>query len=116
MHPEEQHPMRFHILSDEQLSRLHEASLHILEKVGVQVPHAEVCRRFTEAGAQVDNGTERVRIPEAVVEKSPAQGREWDLPLTPWRAARRKRSGVSGARLDLSRGVRPHVPVLAGRR
>jgi hypothetical protein len=38
----------------------------MLEKVGVQVPHPEVQRRFREAGASVEEASGQVRIPEAV--------------------------------------------------
>ncbi|MBN1628307.1 MAG: trimethylamine methyltransferase family protein [Thermoleophilia bacterium] len=57
--------MKLNVLTDNQIRRLHEASLHILEKVGVRVPHPEVRRRFEEAGALVEG--ERVSMPEAVV-------------------------------------------------
>jgi len=59
------------ILTESQVTRLHEASLHLLEKIGVQVPHEEVCERFREAGASAER--DRVRIPEALVMQSLAQ-------------------------------------------
>jgi len=62
--------MKLAVLTDEQIARLHDSSLHLLEKVGVEVPHPEVRRRFEEAGALVEEGSRRVRIPESVVEKS----------------------------------------------
>jgi len=55
------------ILSDEQVSRVHEASLAILQRVGVLVPHEEVLGRFADAGAAVDGPTRRVRIPAELV-------------------------------------------------
>jgi trimethylamine--corrinoid protein Co-methyltransferase len=61
------------VLTSRQIGRLHDASLWILEKVGVHVPHPDVLRRFREAGASVDEASGRVRIPEAVVESSLAQ-------------------------------------------
>jgi len=60
--------MQLNVLTDSQIRRLHEASLHILEKVGVQVPHPEVRRRFEEAGAKVEGNL--VVIPEALVVRS----------------------------------------------
>jgi trimethylamine--corrinoid protein Co-methyltransferase len=60
--------MRISFLSDLQLRKLHDASLRILETVGVQVPHPDVLRLFAEAGARVDLSGERVRIPESLVE------------------------------------------------
>jgi len=60
--------MNLTVLTETQLTRLHEASLHILEKVGVLVPHPEVRARFEKAGASVQ--AELVRIPEALVMRS----------------------------------------------
>ena len=65
--------MKLAVLTGKQIGRLHDASLWILEKVGVHVPHPDVQRRFREAGAWVDEASGRVRIPEAVVESSLAQ-------------------------------------------
>ena len=65
--------MQLAVLDDDQIRKLHVASLHVLEAVGVQVPHADVRKRFREAGATVDDDTQRVRIPEAVVEDALAQ-------------------------------------------
>jgi trimethylamine--corrinoid protein Co-methyltransferase len=62
--------MRVEALTEGQLDRLHGASLHILGTVGVVLPHPEVRRRFAEAGAQVDEAAERVRIPESLVMSS----------------------------------------------
>ena len=56
------------LLTDEQITRIHEASLRILQDVGVQLPHDEVLSRFADAGATVDSGAQRVRIPADVVE------------------------------------------------
>ncbi len=58
------------VLTDAQIKRLHDASLHILKEIGVQVPHPDARNRLKEAGASVDDHTERVRIPEALVEQS----------------------------------------------
>ncbi len=65
--------MNITVLTDSQVKRLHDASLSILEKVGVQVPHPDVRERFREAGASVDDAVELVHIPEAVVQKALAQ-------------------------------------------
>lgn len=62
--------MELTVLTQEQVDRLHDASVQILEKVGVQVPHPDVRRRFQEAGAAVEEREERVRIPEDLVQKS----------------------------------------------
>lgn len=58
------------ILSNEQINKIHETSLAILEKVGVHVPHAEMLDKFADAGANVDFDAQRVRIPSDVVIRS----------------------------------------------
>ena len=55
------------ILSGEQIERIHETSLAILERVGVLVPHGEMLERFAASGATVDRAAQRVRIPPAMV-------------------------------------------------
>jgi len=69
-----------HVLAPGQVRRLHDASLHILEKIGVQVPHPELLQRFADAGAQVEVASQRVRIPEALVMRSLKQaGKQFTL-------------------------------------
>ncbi|MDY7040333.1 MAG: trimethylamine methyltransferase family protein [Chloroflexota bacterium] len=53
-------------LTDEQVQQIHEASLAILERTGVQVEEPEALRLFTEAGANVEGN--RVRLPSALIE------------------------------------------------
>jgi len=60
------------ILSNEQIERIKCASLPILERVGVIVPHDEILRRFADSGARVDFAAQRVRIPEELVARSVA--------------------------------------------
>jgi trimethylamine--corrinoid protein Co-methyltransferase len=68
------------ILSDDQISRVHKASLEILKQVGVIVPHEEVLSRFDDAGAKVDAHKQRVRIPANVVMRLVAQaGKEFTI-------------------------------------
>ena len=55
------------ILTDEQITRIHNASLHILERTGVAVPHEKMLSLFEEAGATVDKNTQRVSIPAELV-------------------------------------------------
>jgi len=57
------------VLSEEQVRRLDAASLEVLEEVGVHVPHEEMLGRFADAGARVDHGKERVRIPPELVQR-----------------------------------------------
>ena len=44
--------------------------MSILERVGVEVPHPEVLRRFADCGARVDFATKRVMIPADLVMRS----------------------------------------------
>lgn len=41
------------VLNKNQIKRLHEASLAILKRVGVVVPHKEMMERFAASGAEV---------------------------------------------------------------
>lgn len=55
------------IISEGQIKRLHAASLAILKRVGVLVPHKEILERFAESGAEVDHAKQLVKIPEELV-------------------------------------------------
>jgi trimethylamine--corrinoid protein Co-methyltransferase len=63
-------------ISKEEIKKIHEASLKILERTGVEVPHEEVLSRFADSGAKVDLKTKRVRIPSDLVEKSVKSARK----------------------------------------
>lgn len=62
--------MQSRILADDQITRIHDASLAILEKTGVIVPHEDMLSRFEDAGAAVDRTEQRVRIPADLVTRS----------------------------------------------
>ena len=55
------------VLSADQLEHIHEASLTVLEELGMEVLGAEARRIYREAGARVDEGTKRVRLDRALV-------------------------------------------------
>lgn len=60
--------VRFNILSESDLDRIHWGTLHILEKVGVQVD-SPVCRRLLkDNGCEVDEKTRIAKIPSHLVE------------------------------------------------
>lgn len=61
--------MRVSILTDHDIRRIHDASLSILERFGVHVPHDSVLSLFQDAGALVDPATSTVRIPEPLIER-----------------------------------------------
>lgn len=59
----------FSRLTPEQCSRIHEASLAILERAGARLFDAEAVELFRQAGAQVCEGN-RVRVPQDLVEEA----------------------------------------------
>ncbi|MDH3760738.1 MAG: trimethylamine methyltransferase family protein [Gammaproteobacteria bacterium] len=59
----------FSYLSSDDIQYVHDASLEILQEVGLLVRNEKARRRFAEHGAVVDQATEIVRIPASVVEK-----------------------------------------------
>ena len=61
------------VLQDDQVVRIHETSIAILDRVGVEVPHEKILSRFADAGAAVDFSAQRVRVPPAMVERSIAE-------------------------------------------
>lgn len=61
---------RLQYLTDEQLDQLQEATLDILENVGVKFPSEKVLKVFAEHGAQVDRQTQIVRIKRDMVFKA----------------------------------------------
>jgi trimethylamine--corrinoid protein Co-methyltransferase len=63
-------PYRLRFLSDKQLDDLQEATLQILENVGVRFPSQEALTIFAEHGAEVDLEKEIVKIPRDLVFKA----------------------------------------------
>lgn len=59
-------------VSDEQLDQLQEATLQILEDVGVRFPSEKALAIFADHGAQVDRDTQIVKIPRDLVRKAMA--------------------------------------------
>lgn len=57
------------LLSQEQVGRVHEASLEILEQVGMLVRNQRARQIFAQHGAKVDEATQIVRLPRQVVEE-----------------------------------------------
>ncbi len=55
------------VLTADQIERIHHASLSILERTGVLIPHPEIVSRFADCGASVQHSTGRVRIPPDLV-------------------------------------------------
>jgi len=59
----------FSYLTDDDIRYVHDASLEILEQVGLLVRNEKARKRFAQHGAIVDHETEMVRIPSPVIEK-----------------------------------------------
>ena len=55
------------LLTNEQVQRIHEASLEILQEVGLKVRYEPAREVFAKHGCSVDG--ERVKLPREVVEK-----------------------------------------------
>ncbi len=58
----------FSFLTADEIHFVHDASLEILEEVGLLVRNEKARERFARHGARVDHATETVRLPSAVVE------------------------------------------------
>lgn len=82
---------RLQYLSDEQLDKLQDATLHILETIGVKFPSEKALKVFADHGAQVDKNTQIVKMKRDLVFKAiksvpryfvmGARVREYDLHL-----------------------------------
>jgi len=57
------------LLTPEQVERIHEASLEILENVGLLVRNAKARERLARHGCPVDGATQIVRFPRAIVQE-----------------------------------------------
>jgi trimethylamine--corrinoid protein Co-methyltransferase len=64
---------RFEVLSPQEIEQIHSASMEVLATVGVKVDYPVARRLFAEAGAQVDEGAQGVRIPETLVRQALGQ-------------------------------------------
>ena len=68
---------RFEVLSPSEIEQIHAASMEILAEVGIKVTYAPARELFREAGAELDEATQAVKIPEKLVrwatEQAPSQ-------------------------------------------
>jgi len=62
--------IHFQILSDEDLDRIHWGTLHILEKVGVQVDSPTCRKLLKDNGCDVDEKTRIAKIPSHLIEEA----------------------------------------------
>lgn len=54
--------MQCSVLTEGQIDRIHEASLAILDRVGVVIPHPDMLSRLADRGARVDTAEQRVTM------------------------------------------------------
>ncbi len=62
------HSRPLEILSKEQVQRIHETALLVLEEVGLWLPNHEILQLYADAGAKVDFEGQFVRIPAGLME------------------------------------------------
>jgi len=61
---------KLEILTKDELSQIHDASLEVLASFGVQVDDSGAREMLREAGAQVDESKRIVKIPERLVHEA----------------------------------------------
>ncbi|MGF1608548.1 MAG: trimethylamine methyltransferase family protein [Kiloniellales bacterium] len=61
------------VLSEEQIEAIHDASLTILEEIGMDFLHPEALEILRQAGADVEPGSERVRLDRGLIEEAVAK-------------------------------------------
>jgi len=92
----------FEVLSQTEVERIHAASMEILAEVGIKVNYKKAREIFKAAGAQVDEDTLAVKIPEKLI--------RWALEQAPKQFAL---FGIDGEfQLDIGMGQK--TPVFAG--
>ncbi len=65
--------MRIEILNNEDMKKIHEASLDILEVTGIRIDHKETLEKLADAGAKIEIEKNLVRFPADLVERSVAR-------------------------------------------
>jgi trimethylamine--corrinoid protein Co-methyltransferase len=65
-----QRGIHFQVLSDEDLERIHWGTLHVLEKIGVQVDSPTCRKLLKDNGCEVDEKTRIAKIPSHLVEEA----------------------------------------------
>jgi trimethylamine---corrinoid protein Co-methyltransferase len=106
---------RLAVFEDTELDRIHEASLAILERVGMRVEHPQARAILDGAGARVDAATNIVRFPPYLVEEKLAlvprtldyHGRspQFDVRLEPEGQVRSRVAGGAPGYVDLATGI-----------
>lgn len=58
---------RFEVLSQLEIEQIHAASMEVLQEIGIKVSYATARELFLQAGAQVDEDSQAVKLPESLV-------------------------------------------------
>ena len=105
------------ILSNEQLKKLHESALFVLERVGVRATDDSTLRIFRDHGAVIDEKARCAKLPPALVEealkktpKNPTLGartREYAVTLQTGRMYTRASTGLTEV-IDHDTGLSRH--------
>ena len=61
---------RLEVLSQNEVERIHAASMEILAEVGIKVNFKKARKIFQEAGSVIDEENEAVKIPEKLVRQA----------------------------------------------
>jgi len=61
---------RVEVLTEEEIERIHRATLEVLSTVGCRLPHRKVLDRLEREGAEVDRASARVRMGAELVERA----------------------------------------------
>jgi trimethylamine--corrinoid protein Co-methyltransferase len=93
---------RFEVLTRKEVERIHAASMEILAEVGIQVHYQTARELFAQAGAEVDEETFAVKIPEKLI--------RWAVDQAPESFSLYGRDPV----FQLDIGPEQTVPVFAG--
>jgi len=80
------------VVSEDELEAIHEASLTILERIGMEFIEPESRSIMREAGADVDESNHRVRFPRELIEQAVAKAPS-EFTLHSWNPARNVRVG-----------------------
>ena len=62
--------LKWDVLDPSELERIHEATLEIMEEVGIRFPSDRALAVLEEAGCDVDRATKIVKLPRALVAAS----------------------------------------------
>ncbi len=102
-------------LSRDQLEAIHEASLRLLEQIGIEFMGLAACAAFRQAGAEVDEASGLVRIPRGLVEQA-LRSAPSHFTLTPRNPARRLSIGGDHVAFGLVAGPPNVHDCINGRR